>query len=397
MDKDTGSLSPVRRILMSTDCIGGVWTYSLQLAKALASHGIDVVLASMGGPLAAWQQAEALKLRNVTLLQSSYRLEWMVDPWEDLDEAGEWLLALEADFGPDVIHLNGYAHGSMPWRSPVVVVGHSCVYSWHRAVRGCNPPGEWERYRATVERGLRAADAVTAPTRAMLGWLLSIYGPFNAYGPIYNGREGGEFLPGRKEPMIFSAGRLWDEAKNTAALEAAAGRVSWPVYVAGETVHPDGGWCRLENVRHVGQISTEEMARWMGRAAIYALPARYEPFGLTPLEAALAGCALVLGNIPTLREIWADAALYVPPDRADILASVLEALIGHEEIATLSCKARARALRYTPERMARGYVGLYEKVLKNRGKTLLRQGCGGQAAALRRPTRRDEHRMKNPL
>ncbi len=32
------------------------------------------------------------------------------------------------------------------------------------------------------------------------------------------------------------------------------------------------------------------------------LPARYEPFGLSVLEAALSGCALVLGDIPSLRE-----------------------------------------------------------------------------------------------
>ena len=55
----------------------------------------------------------------------------------------------------------------------------------------------------------------------------------------------------------------------------------------------------------------------MGRAAIYALPARYEPFGLSILEAALSGCALVIGDIPSLREIWADAALFVPSDGHD--------------------------------------------------------------------------------
>ena len=34
------------------------------------------------------------------------------------------------------------------------------------------------------------------------------------------------------------------------------------------------------------------------------LPARYEPFGLSILEAALSGCALVLGDLPSLRELW---------------------------------------------------------------------------------------------
>ena len=65
----------------------------------------------------------------------------------------------------------------------------------------------------------------------------------------------------------------------------------------------------------LGRLSAGELADWYARAAIYALPARYEPFGLSALEAALSGCALVLGDIPSLREIWGDAALFVPPGR----------------------------------------------------------------------------------
>ena len=34
---------------------------------------------------------------------------------------------LERRLRPDVVHLNGYTHGALPWRAPVLVVGHSCV------------------------------------------------------------------------------------------------------------------------------------------------------------------------------------------------------------------------------------------------------------------------------
>ena len=50
--------------------------------------------------------------------------------------AGEWLLALAGRARPDVVHLNGYAHAALPWARPIVVVAHSCVLSWHEAVRG---------------------------------------------------------------------------------------------------------------------------------------------------------------------------------------------------------------------------------------------------------------------
>ncbi|PKN67078.1 MAG: glycosyl transferase family 1 [Deltaproteobacteria bacterium HGW-Deltaproteobacteria-15] len=356
--------TPIHRILMSTDSIGGVWTYSIELARALSFFDIEVVLASMGGPLSAEQQSEAMALPNVTLFQSSCKLEWMADPWEDVAGAGKWMLELEAELNPDLIHLNQYALASLPWRSPTIVVGHSCVYSWFRAVRGSYPRNGWQRYRRETAAGLRAAQGVTAPTGAMLRSLLEIYGPFNSCGPIYNGRDRLDFRPGEKTSIVFSAGRLWDEAKNTAALECAAGEIAWPVYVAGETDHPDGGTRCLKNVVHLGRISARAMSKWLGRSSIYVLPARYEPFGLTALEAALSGCALVLGNIPTLREVWKDAAVYVPPERPDVLSAVLNHLIHNpEQITKLARSAAARALRYTPESMAKGYVDLYERIL----------------------------------
>ena len=52
----------------------------------------------------------------------------------------------------------------------------------------------------------------------------------------------------------------------------------------------------------------------MRRSAIFAAPSRYEPFGLAVVEAAISGAALVLADIPTFRELWSDAALFVSPD-----------------------------------------------------------------------------------
>ena len=46
------------------------------------------------------------------------------------------------------------------------------------------------------------------------------------------------------------------------------------------------------------------------QSAIYLCASRYEPFGLAPLEAALCGCALVLRDLPSLREIWGNSALF---------------------------------------------------------------------------------------
>jgi glycosyltransferase involved in cell wall biosynthesis len=92
-----------------------------------------------------------------------------------------------------------------------------------------------------------------------------------------------------------------------------------------------------------------------------ALPARYEPFGLVALEAAMAGCALVLGDIPSLREVWGDAALFVNPEEDDELRDAIERLIAAPDARrALGLRARQRALTYSAGRMARLYRSVYE-------------------------------------
>src|SRR4051812_10709320 len=120
-------------LLLTTDTVGGVRTYSVQLARALRPHGAHVALATTRAPLRPDQRAQVQALHHVIVHERSFKLEWMQDPWDDVARAGEWLLDVESSFRPDVVHLNGCAHGALPWDAPVLVVGHSCVLSWWEA------------------------------------------------------------------------------------------------------------------------------------------------------------------------------------------------------------------------------------------------------------------------
>lgn len=352
-------------ILMTADTVGGVWTYALELAEALRPFGVKVALATMGAPLSTDQWLAVRQIDNVEVYESRYRLEWMDAPWRDVQAAGAWLLNLEARIRPDLIHLNNYAHGALDWQAPVLMAGHSCVLSWFAAVEGEVPQRSWRRYRRAVARGLRQADRVVAPTYAMLDALQTHYGSFGHGIVVYNGRRAHAFQPREKEPFLLAAGRLWDQAKNVKALQRVAPRLPWPICMAGANRDPDGERVRMENVETLGRIAPAVLAEWMGRASIFALPARYEPFGLTALEAGLAGCALVLGDIPSLREVWGDAAIFVSPDDHATLAAVLRKLIDDAVWRRrMARRARARALAYTPRRMARGYLDLYDALLR---------------------------------
>lgn len=355
------------RVLMSTDTVGGVWMYALELARALRQRGVQVVLATMGAKPSPQQRQHARRVPDLVLCEGDFRLEWMEDPWRDVDRAGRWLLDLEQRYRPDVIHLNHYSHGHLDWRAPHLVVGHSCVMSWWRAVLGENPPGKWHTYRQRVRRGLRSADLVVAPSASMLSALERHYGPLGATAVVHNGRTPGEYARREKRPYVLAVGRLWDAAKNLEALTRIAPDLHWPVHLAGELRHPDGGEPPMPHVNILGQLAPRALGGWYARAAIYALPARYEPFGLSVLEAALSGCAPVIGDIDSLRELWDGAACFVSPDDPDALRSTLNRLAEdpHERRA-VAARARERARRYTTARMADAYVTLYADLLAGR-------------------------------
>jgi glycosyltransferase involved in cell wall biosynthesis len=187
----------------------------------------------------------------------------------------------------------------------------------------------------------------------MAAELQRYYGPLAAVAVAPNAADAGSYRAGPKEPLIFAAGRLWDEAKNIAALDAIARQLPWPVYLAGDGYQPQGA-------RLLGRLASPEMQSWYSRASIYALPAKYEPFGLSVLEAALSGCVLTLGDIPSLRENWDGAAIFVQPDDHDALRRALQILISDDETRfEFSVRAHTRALDFTPERMASRYLELY--------------------------------------
>jgi glycosyltransferase involved in cell wall biosynthesis len=290
----------------------------------------------------------------------------MPDPWDDLDQAAEWLLSLERRCNPDVIHLNHLVHANLPWKAPVLTVGHSCVLSWWAATQdpGSPLPAEWSTYKEKVRESLRAARCVVAPTHALLSELERFYGPLSRAVVVNNARSRHNLQAGPKQRLVLSAGRLWDRAKNIEALASVAQHLDASVAVAGEAIGPHGQVAQTPGLHMLGVLDDPTLAAWYSRAAIYALPARYEPFGLTALEAALSRCALILGDIPSLREVWGAAARYVPPDDHAYLQDTIKEFLANEPLRErFAARAAARARHFTPRRQVHEYLALYRLLL----------------------------------
>lgn len=327
------------RVLLVADVVGGVRTFVQELVEC---SDAEFHLALLGREAVAAPRAVSCQRREL-------RLEWMEDPWEDLRLTAEWIEQLALAYSPDLIHMNTFAPVLDP-HVPVLLTVHSCVLTWWRAVHGCPAPPAWDRYGALAQQALRRTDALTTPTHALLDDLRAVYGELPPARVVPNGRAvAATGAAVARERLVVTAGRLWDEAKNAALVARAAPAIRGRVALIGPGEVP--------GVQTLGALPQPELLRWLRRASVYAEPARYEPFGLAALEAAHCGCALVLGDIPSLREVWGAAAVYVDPDDAEQLASVINELL--ENPAPWAGAAQQRARLYAPGAMAAAYDAIY--------------------------------------
>lgn len=347
------------KILMTTDNIGGVWTFSLLLANGLKRHGADVTLAIIGDPLTSSQRME---LKGIPYYSIIAKQEWMESPWDDVSKTGRWLLSLKKFLQPDIIHLNSFSLGSLQWGSPVVMTIHSCVLSWWEAVKNEYAPVEWSIYQRHIGEGLRNANMVVAPSKAMMDAAEKYYQPFQQKEVIYNGGNSSLFESDVKEDFVFSMGRIWDEAKNIRLVIEAAPYIDYPIYVAGDTTGVDIS-SLPGNVHLLGKITSREISAWLSKAAIYLLPVKYEPFGYSFLEAAFSKCMIITGDIASAREIWDGTVAYAnTSDHRKLASMVNDTMKDKNYRETMAERAYERAIqKYTVGEMTAEYLALYNE------------------------------------
>jgi glycosyltransferase involved in cell wall biosynthesis len=356
------------RVLMTADAVGGVWTYALDLASALRAHRVETVLALLGPAPSKDQRAGAAEA-GVTLVETDLPLDWTASMPGEVGEAARALSRLAAEIGPDIVHLNSPALAAdARFAAPVVAVAHSCVATWWEAVRTGPLPPEFTWRTDLVRRGYLAAAAITAPSAAFAGTTARMYALPETPIVVPNGRRAHASGAVPSDLFVFTAGRLWDDGKDLATLDRAAARLAVPVLAAGPLRGPNGAAVTPSAVEALGRLDDGAVARHLARQPIFVSTALYEPFGLAVLEAAQAGCPLVLSDIPTFRELWDGAARFVPARDDGALACAVEELAGEPQARRrLGDAARRRAGAYTVEAMSLAYAALYGSLIRSPG------------------------------
>ena len=355
-------------MLMTVDAIGGVWRYAVDVASGLEGYGIHVLLVGFGPEPSGAQNKELQARSNVRLIWSGEPLDWMASDATALHPGVETLDSLAAAYDVDLMHLNlpSQAVGHK-CRVPVVVASHSCVPTWWEVVHGTDLPSTWKwQYGRNLE-GFLSAQAVIVPSVSHGTLLSQVYDNMPPLHVVHNATSVTAGT-GSKEEFVLGAGRWWDLGKNGATLDAAAASSPWPVTLIGQLQGPSGEMAAFNNVQTTGPLSHEEVVFYMRRASIFAAPSRYEPFGLAVAEAAIAGAALVLSDIPTFRELWTDAAVFVRADDVVGWVQALSMLAADESmrqrlVTRATARARAFAITQQATEIFQVYLSVMAKAL----------------------------------
>jgi len=271
---------------------------------------------------------------------------------------------LTASEKADLVHLNLPSQAAaLAIDVPVVTTAHSCVSTWFQVVRGQHEPEAWAWQRDLNRRGLMRADAVVMPSQSHAALSKGVYGAIDNLHVVYNSTRIATSSPSKAD-FVFAAGRWWDDGKNGKVLDEAAAHVNWPVVMAGANLGPNGQYLALDHARYRGALSHAQTMDLMSKAAIVVSPSLYEPFGLLALEAARCGSALVLSDIPTYRELWDGAAIFVDPRDSEGFVAAITLLARDSGLRkSLGRQAQMSSKKFTVEAQAKAVSALYENLL----------------------------------
>lgn len=361
-------------VLMTSDTLNGaLWAYTQELVTELARRGTRVTLVSFGEIPLPEQTSWMERVQGLEYRPTAFRLDWMHEARQDFAEASAYLCSLVNEIKPDLFHSNHLCYGALPISMPRIAVAHGDLITWWKAAHGREPKeSAWTRwYRETTARGIYEASAVVAASDWMLESLRSTYVvPMN--GQVINtGRNPGQFNPyTTKDDSVLSVGRTYDAASQMHLVADLPEPV--PLFMVDssqveEVEETDGDdWENGGTPTRVlrGPKSSAQMRLLYSRAAMFVSASRYEPSGMTILEAALSRCALILNDIPAMREIWGPAAVYFRTNDGDSLSEAVRILNGDPLLRrTFANRAFNRARQsYNSKRMADSYLQLYRSV-----------------------------------
>ncbi len=170
----------------------------------------------------------------------------------------------------------------------------------------------------------------------------------------------------RDPSLVICVGRI-EGLKNQLNLIKALNNTSYQLLLIGNATTNQPGYyqeCRniaSGNIRFLTFMPQEELVYWYRKAAVHVLPSWFETTGLSSLEAAAAGCKIVITDKGDTREYFGDDAVYCDPSSPDsIFKAIQQATV--KDISRLQQKIREE---YTWKETARKTAGAYQSIVQS--------------------------------
>ena len=176
------------------------------------------------------------------------------------------------------------------------------------------------------------------------------------------------------KPYVFWAG-TFQPRKNVRVLLDAFSRLDPAFYPHRLVLAGPAGWKPDDadaevarelgdRVRLLGPVHRHQLFPLFAGADLYAFPSRHEGFGIPVLEAMAQGTPVVCSDIPALREVAGEAAIFVDPDDVDAWVDALGVTLADAEArAAMVDAGSVRVANYSWERCARETAAVYGEAL----------------------------------
>lgn len=249
---------------------------------------------------------------------------------------------------------------------PLVVTVHDLV-----SVLFPETMTRWSRLyeRATLQRVLRAADLIVAPSQDTADDLNSLMGVApDRIRVVWNGVQDIFFgpIPAATElpaPYVLFVGTL-EPRKNLPRLVEAMAALRARGFPHRLVVAGAGGWGGVQlasaDVELLGRLPDERLHAVYAHASCLVLPSLHEGFGLPAVEAMAAGTPVVASTRGALPEVVGTAAVLVDPYDSEAIALGIERAIS--ERAAFVSAGRARADQFRWSRTAARMAGIYREL-----------------------------------
>jgi mannosylfructose-phosphate synthase len=389
---------------------GGQVVFVLELSKAMATHGIKVDIITRWfdkGKPQIDPLPDCTDVRVIRIHSDGWQFIRKEDIYDTLPELKQELIAFinKHALAYDIFH-GHYVDGGIvavdvakSFEKPSFFTAHS-LGAWKKARMGGDPDGMEKLYHfkhriAEEQRIFASVVAQTATTAIQKDLFKEYYGfegqnidviPPGVNIHVYNPEETAEdkklTVPDR---YIFCISRI-DANKGHDYLLHAFGMVRQRIddvhlIIGGGSPKPKQveldvkakmrelvvRYGMEDRVDIIGYVPDELMAPYYRQAELFVLPSKFEPFGMTALEAMACGTPVIASNLGGIKENFTSGkdGILVDPSHKEELANAMVRLLEDTALAETIGNAgyRAAVERFSWEAIARRILDFYGKYL----------------------------------